>query len=416
MKDALQPEIVEVCAASWPIVPLGEVCRIELGKTPARGTKSNWDEDKSTGNVWLSIADMPTSLHAEATESREHVSETAAREMRLVPEGTLLVSFKLTLGRLCYAGRDLFTNEAIAAILDLDEPRVLKPFLYWYLTYFDWDAAAAGDHKIKGKTLNKAKLKALPIPLPPLDEQKRIVGVLDQAFAALDRARAHAEANIADADALFESGLDRLLENHSEVGVRTHLGNICRFENGDRGKNYPGRKAFVPEGVPFINAGHLEDGEIIWEAMNFIPEEHYKRLSKGKVKEGDLLFCLRGSLGKFGKVDRAGLGAIASSLVIVRTGDDILTDYLGMYFKSKSCREMIEKFAGGAAQPNLSAGDLKRFDIVLPDLDHQTLAVETHDLLWDSTKDLQANYKRKLMEFAALRQSILQRAFSGELS
>lgn len=266
------------------------------------------------------------------------------------------------------------------------------------------------------QALTKAQLQSFQIAVPPLDEQKRIVSVLDQAFAALDRARAHAEANLADVDALFEIGLDRLLEKHGEGGEQTRLGNICRFENGDRGKNYPGRKAFVAEGVPFINAGHLEQGAIIWEDMNFIPEEHYHRLSNGKVEEGDLLFCLRGSLGKFGKVDRTGLGAIASSLVIVRTSDEILTDYLGMYFKSKSCREMIEKYAGGAAQPNLSAGDLKRFAIILPELHQQALAVETHDLLFTATKDLRAKNERKLADIASLRQSLLQKAFSGQLA
>ncbi|EIL93182.1 restriction endonuclease subunit S [Rhodanobacter sp. 115] len=136
------------------------------------------------------------------------------------------------LGRLCYAGRDLFTNEAIAAIFDLDESRIMLPFLYWYLTYFDWDAAAAGDHKIKGKTLNKAKLKALRVIVPPLEEQTRIIAVLDQAFAALDRARAHVEANLADAKLLKERGADQLLSRVAANSPTRHLGELAEFRNG----------------------------------------------------------------------------------------------------------------------------------------------------------------------------------------
>lgn len=128
-------------------------------------------------------------------------------KMRLVPKGTLLLSFKLTLGRLCYAGRNLFTNEAIAALHDIDATRVNKEFLYWYLTYFDWVAAVAGDQKIKGKTLNKAKLKVLPVMVPPLEQQKRIVAVLDQGLKALDRTRAHAEQSRRDASEIFDSVL-----------------------------------------------------------------------------------------------------------------------------------------------------------------------------------------------------------------
>jgi type I restriction enzyme S subunit len=265
------------------------------------------------------------------------------------------------------------------------------------------------------QALTKAQLQAFEIPVPPLEEQKRIVAALDQAFAALDRARAHAEANLADAAILFETSLDDVMTTHSTAGEKTKLESVCTFENGDRGVNYPGRKAFVPEGIPFINAGHLDRGSIDWEGMNFIPEAHFHRISKGKVKKGDLLFCLRGSLGKFGHVDREGLGAIASSLVIVRAGNALLTDYLQMYFKSKGCRQMIDRYAGGAAQPNLSAGDLKKFEIVVPSLDRQTIAVEKHDRLLDATLKLGDAYTMQLEHLANLRQSLLQKAFSGEL-
>jgi type I restriction enzyme S subunit len=75
----------------------------------------------------------------------------------------------------------------------------------------------------------------------------------------------------------------------------TRLGDVCTFENGDRGKNYPGRKAFVPTGIPFINAGHLDKGEINWQSMDYIPRERFELLGNGKVRKDDLLFCLRGS-------------------------------------------------------------------------------------------------------------------------
>jgi type I restriction enzyme S subunit len=123
--------------AGWKVKPLGEVCRIELGSTPSRGRASFWDTKRQTENVWLSIADLPQTLHGIAMDSKEYVSDAAAANMRLVPSGTLLASFKLTLGRLAYAGRDLYTNEAIAALYDIDEREISKRFLYWALTYFE---------------------------------------------------------------------------------------------------------------------------------------------------------------------------------------------------------------------------------------------------------------------------------------
>ena len=150
--------------------------------------------------------------------------------------------------------------------------------------------------------------------------------------------------------------------------------------------------------------------------MNYIPEDHFHRLGNGKVAENDLLFCLRGSLGKFGKVNRPELGAIASSLVIVRAGQQVLTDFVGLYFKSKTCANMIAKYAGGAAQPNLSAGDLKKFEITLPGKEDQERAIAEHDQLWVAKAKLEAAYDQKAEYIDDLRQSILQKAFAGELT
>ena len=101
-----------------------------------------------------------------------------------------------------------------------------------------------------------------------------------------------------------------------DIGI---LGRICNFENGDRSSNYPSPASFVQSGVAFINAGHVSDGKIDSASMDYITPESYRRLGGGKVKPGDILFCLRGSLGKFGVVAQDfGQGAIASSLIIVR--------------------------------------------------------------------------------------------------
>lgn len=160
----------------------------------------------------------------------------------------------------------------------------------------------------------------------------------------------------------------------TEVGVipenwdLSYLGELCLFENGDRGKNYPSRNSFASDGIPFINAGHVDDGQINLREMNYIPRENFDLLRGGKVKSGDVLFCLRGSLGKFGVVGEGfGDGAIASSLVIIRPKPTKLKlNYLTSYLKSKYCVQMIERWAGGAAQPNLGVQDLVRFVIPLP--------------------------------------------------
>lgn len=152
-----------------------------------------------------------------------------------------------------------------------------------------------------------------------------------------------------------------------------YLGEICNFENGDRSSNYPSAHEFSNSGIPFINAGHVSEGKIDLADMDYIPTHVYERLGGGKVKSGDLVYCLRGSLGKFGVVsDDFGLGAVASSLVIVRPKKSTTTKFVSAYFKSNIAKNMISLWAGGAAQPNLGAKELASFLVPLPDSQEQT--------------------------------------------
>ncbi len=100
--------------------------------------------------------------------------------------------------------------------------------------------------------------------------------------------------------------------------VTCRLSDLAQLINGDRGKNYPSRSELVTTGIPFINAGHLKDGEVNLVDMNFITKEKFEALRSGKIEQNDLIYCLRGSLGKTAVVNGIGQGAIASSLVLIR--------------------------------------------------------------------------------------------------
>ena len=118
--------------AGWKTKKLGALCEIELGRTPSRSNSAFWDEKRETNNVWLSIADLLKAEDNVVVDSKEYVSDKGAKICKLVPKGTLLVSFKLTLGRLAFAGRDLFTNEAIAALSIFNERELSKDFLFYF--------------------------------------------------------------------------------------------------------------------------------------------------------------------------------------------------------------------------------------------------------------------------------------------
>ena len=122
-----------------------------------------------------------------------------------------MLSFKLTIGRVAFAGRNLLTNEAIASLLSLDE-RIDKRFLFYYFTFFDWNKASRGEEKVKGKTLNKAKLKKLPIIVPTLEEQKQITGLLNNLSKQTQSLESKYQQELNSLEELKKSILQKALE------------------------------------------------------------------------------------------------------------------------------------------------------------------------------------------------------------
>lgn len=164
----------------WETKRLGDISTIAMGRTPSRNNTAFWGR----GHVWLSIADLHSKV---VKKSKEQITDLAAAGMTPIPEGTLLMSFKLSIGRLCFAGCDLFTNEAICSFTDLQAD---EEFIYYALSRTDF--SLYGKQAVKGYTLNSESLKLVKVFLPPEDEQIAIATVLsdmDTEIEALEHRR-----------------------------------------------------------------------------------------------------------------------------------------------------------------------------------------------------------------------------------
>lgn len=157
------------------------------------------------------------------------------------------------------------------------------------------------------------------------------------------------------------------------------LGEISQLINGDRGKNYPSKQYWIEQGVPFINAGALGEKYLMESKLNYISEERYNLLRAGFVEKGDLIYCLRGSLGKVSLNKDIEKGAIASSVVIIRPSSLVNRYFLLLVLKSPLGKLMIERVENGTAQPNISANNMKNYLIPLPPLNEQNLIVKSLD-------------------------------------
>lgn len=262
--------------------------------------------------------------------------------------------------------------------------------------------------------VTKKSLVEFTIPLPPLAEQQRIVEKLDRAFEEIDRAIEAAERKQEEVLTLKAAVLSQEL-NSSELDRTVKLGEFAEFENGDRGKNYPSKQHQIEEGIPFINAGDLKnDGSISSLGMAYISEERFKLLGAGKIKTNDVLFCLRGSLGKCAINTEFERGAIASSLVILRPNINmIMPQYLLHLLKSDVTKKHIEETAGGAAQPNLSAKTVSNYEYLLPSLREQQKIVEKLDQVFMSADEALAALSNQLDQYKQLKSAILAQELKG---
>lgn len=167
-------------SGEWETKRLGEIATIAMGRTPSRTNAAFWGR----GHVWLSIADLQGKI---ISESKEQITDLAAASMTPIPKGTLLMSFKLSIGRLCFAGCDLFTNEAICSFTNL---KANPEYLYYSLGRTDF--SLYGKQAVKGYTLNSESLKAIEVLLPESKEQTAIATILsdmDAEIAALEARR-----------------------------------------------------------------------------------------------------------------------------------------------------------------------------------------------------------------------------------
>lgn len=200
---------------------MDQVAEIAIGRTPPRKEKPCWDPDKKTENRWATIADLQSKFVDQTTE---HISDLGVRQSksRLVPMGTLLMSFKLSIGRAAITAAPMYTNEAIAAFYP--KRSATTEYLYYLLPTLP--LVESSDRAVKGRTLNKAKLKALRLMLPSLPEQRKIAAILSSVDGAIEKTHAVIDQVQVVKRGLMQELLTRGLPGRHTRFKRTEIGPI----------------------------------------------------------------------------------------------------------------------------------------------------------------------------------------------
>ena len=252
----------------------------------------------------------------------------------------------------------------------------------------------------------------LEIPLPPLEEQHRIVSILDASFEKIDALKKNAEENLKNAKALFQQVLAQELEP-KEGWVEKKLGDIFKFI--DYRGSTPTK---ISSGIPLITAKNVRMGYLDYTIKDFISQkEYFARQSRGISRKGDLLFTTEAPLGNVALADLEEYSAGQRVITFQQYPDgiNINNKFYLWYLMSPNFQKNVRDLATGLTAQGIKAKILKDIVVYYPSIDEQNNIANNLDTLSEKCRRLEEVAQQTIRECDALKQSILRQAFSGEL-
>ncbi|WP_417447542.1 restriction endonuclease subunit S [Idiomarina abyssalis] len=260
---------------------------------------------------------------------------------------------------------------------------------------------------VKGIHLYPKDVARLKISLPPIEEQKRIVSILDMADAI--RRKRQQAIQFAD-DFLRSAFLDMFgdpVTNTKGWEIKP-LGEVSTFENGDRSSNYPSGEDIVKSGVLFLSTKNIVYDTLDLKKIQFITRDKFSSLSRGKVQKGDLIITLRGTLGACCIFDCEYEQAfINAQMMIIRPHDSVKSTFLHDLLVSKAIKAHLQSLGQGGAVPQLTANQLKELRLPIPSIDEQVKYEAARKVIFGLLDKMPRSTNRDLFD------SLSQKAFSG---
>ncbi|MFA5216406.1 restriction endonuclease subunit S [Sulfuricurvum sp.] len=286
-----------------------------------------------------------------------------------------------------------------------------KKFLYYLCLNIDFGKMNRGTTI---PSLVKSELQKIQIPFPPLSEQQKIVAILDEAFAAIERAKANAVQNLKNAKELFDSYLQSVFENRGEGWKNVKLSELTTdITDGD---HMPPPK--TETGIPFITISNInkKNYQIDFSDTFTVSIDYYQKLKiNRKPKKGDILYTVTGSYGIPVLVEDNVEFCFQRHIGLIRPKENTSSKWLFYWVLSPQAFKQANETATGTAQKTVSLTALRNFSIPKISLSEQQTIVQKLDALSAETKRLEAIYQQKIDNLEELKKSILQKAFNGEL-
>lgn len=372
-----------------------EVFDLSLGRTPSRGDKSYWGGN----HTWVSIADMSCGKYI--SSSKECITDKALVDtgIPLVRKGTVIMSFKLSIGKVCIANKDLYTNEAIMAFSLNGKYNILPDYLYYYLQAYKWNVS---NEVVLGFTLNKKNISNSLITFPvSVSEQQRIVDNLEQGLAKVDELKVIAGKNYEHSNALLQSALKQSLLPKDSWRKST-LVDVVKIING---------RAYSKDEL--LNRGKYR----VLRVGNFFTNDswYYSDLDLDEDKycvKGDLLYAWSASFGP--KIWDGEKVIYHYHIWKVQPSEQIDKKFLFYWLQSCYLTSQVMSRLHGTTMVHITKGIMESTVLQYPSLTEQRTIASTLDALFSKCQLLKEDYAKTLALCDDLKHSILRKAINSE--
>jgi type I restriction enzyme S subunit len=394
--------------SKWEIFKIGDVCKTSSGGTPLKLNNDYYDN----GDIpWLVSGEV---CQKNILNNKNYITQKGLENSsaKLFPVNTVLVAmYGATAGQVGILRFESATNQAICGILP--NKRIIPEFLYYALLFKKSELIAQATGNAQ-PNISQIKIKNTKIPVPPIEEQKRIVEILDKAFEGIAQAEANTRRNLINARELFDSYLNSALIGFVLQETPQILADITELIIDCEHKTAPTQEM----GYPSIRTPNIGKGYLTLDNVYRVSEETYQEWTRrAKPQANDLILAREAPAGNVGIVPEGEKVCLGQRTVLIRPKKTINSQYLAFYLLHPEMQKQLLSKSSGATVQHVNMKDIRSLKIsYFPSMEVQQKLAEALQSIQSRSKQLETIYQRKLEAIAELKQSILEKAFTGQLS
>ena len=376
---------------------LGEIFDLQMGKTPSRNKSNYWTDGQYS---WVSIADLGT-YQKYVGATKEEISEVAVRESEIksVPANTVIMSFKLSLGKTAITKEEVYTNEAIMAFIPTGKYDVLPDYFYHLFTGKDWSKET--NRAVMGATLNKAMLSEISVPVPLIDEQRKIAAVLDKVSDLIAKRRQQLDKLDELVKAKFVEMFGDPVSNSLNFPLLSlpQLGEFGRGVSKHRPRNAP---ELLGGKYPLIQTGEVANSELYISSYENTYSEFGFKQSK-MWKSGTLCITIAANIAKTAILafDACFPDSVVGFVANEKTNNIFIHYWFGFF------QQILEAQAPESAQKNINLKILSELEVIVPPIELQNQFAT----FVEQTEKTKTTISESLQQLETLKKALMQEYF-----